>query len=125
MLTKIQDMIPVVDVNAKKVIHIDFPPSRLSLEKLSAESTAPPAPEADALEASGRKRVPPPKQKAEYLPELLDEATKAKAASEPLKPLHIVQPDGVSFKVIGGSVLEWQNSRMHVGMSHSCLLGEL
>jgi hypothetical protein len=30
-----------------------------------------------------------------------------------LKPLHIVQPEGVSFK-IDGHVLEWQGWKMHV-----------
>lgn len=84
-------------------------------DKLSAKSTAPPSPDEDALKASGRTRLPPPLQKAEYLPDLVDEATKAKPAPDPLKPLHVVQPEGVSFKVTGGSVLEWQNWRMHVG----------
>ncbi|KAG9049364.1 hypothetical protein FS837_010578, partial [Tulasnella sp. UAMH 9824] len=111
------DFIPVVDVNAKKVIHIDFPPHRLDGDKLSAKSTAPPSPDEDALKASGRTRLPPPLQKAEYLPDLVDEATKAKPAPDPLKPLHVVQPEGVSFKVTGGSVLEWQNWRMHVAFS--------
>ncbi|KAG8932173.1 hypothetical protein FRC01_000152, partial [Tulasnella sp. 417] len=111
------DFVPVVDVNAKKVIHIDFPPHRLDGDKLSAKSTAPPSPDADALEASGRTRLPPPQRKAEYLPDHIDEATKAKPAPDPLKPLHVVQPEGVSFKVTGGSVLEWQNWRMHVAFS--------
>ena len=31
-----------------------------------------------------------------------------------LKPLHVVQPEGVSFK-INGHVLEWQNWKMHIG----------
>jgi primary-amine oxidase len=31
-----------------------------------------------------------------------------------LKPLHIVQPEGVSFKM-NGHVLEWQNWSMHIG----------
>ncbi|KAG8954280.1 hypothetical protein FRC04_000505 [Tulasnella sp. 424] len=111
------DFIPVVDVNAKKVIHIDFPPHRLNGDSLSAKSTAPPAADADALGASGRARIPPPQQKAEYLPDLIGEATKTRPAPEPLKPLHVVQPEGVSFKVTGGSVLEWQNWRMHVAFS--------
>ena len=33
---------------------------------------------------------------------------------EDLKPLHILQPDGVSFKMIGHT-LEWQKWKMHIG----------
>jgi primary-amine oxidase len=36
-----------------------------------------------------------------------------------LKPLHIVQPEGVSFK-IDGHVLEWQNWKMHIGEFFGC-----
>jgi len=32
-----------------------------------------------------------------------------------IKPLHITQPDGVSFKM-DGNVLEWQNWKMHIGI---------
>jgi primary-amine oxidase len=31
-----------------------------------------------------------------------------------IKPLHIVQPEGVSFKM-NGHELEWQNWKMHIG----------
>jgi primary-amine oxidase len=31
-----------------------------------------------------------------------------------VKPLHVVQPEGVSFKM-DGHVLEWQNWKMHIG----------
>jgi primary-amine oxidase len=33
---------------------------------------------------------------------------------EDVKPLHITQPEGVSFS-LRGAQLEWQNWRMHVG----------
>ena len=33
----------------------------------------------------------------------------------PLKPLHIVQPEGVSFRMTDQHVLEWQSWKMHVG----------
>ena len=32
------------------------------------------------------------------------------------KPLHIIQPEGVSFK-IDGHVLEWQKWKMHIGIT--------
>ena len=33
-----------------------------------------------------------------------------------IKPLHVVQPEGVSFKM-DGNVLEWQKWKMHIGGS--------
>ena len=38
-----------------------------------------------------------------------------------VKPLHVVQPEGVSFKM-DGHVLEWQNWKMHIGELHSGLI---
>lgn len=38
-----------------------------------------------------------------------------------VKPLHVVQPEGVSFK-IDGHVLEWQNWKMHIGKVYRWLL---
>jgi primary-amine oxidase len=31
-----------------------------------------------------------------------------------VRPLHVVQPEGVSFRM-DGNVLEWQKWRMHIG----------
>lgn len=33
---------------------------------------------------------------------------------EDIKPLHILQPEGVSFSM-NGNELEWQNWKMHIG----------
>lgn len=38
------------------------------------------------------------------------------------KPLHVVQPEGVSFKM-DGNVLEWQKWKMHIGWSAHNLFG--
>ncbi len=38
-----------------------------------------------------------------------------------IKPLHIVQPEGVSFK-LDGNELEWQNWKMHICKSSWCSL---
>ncbi|POR34350.1 Amine oxidase [Tolypocladium paradoxum] len=36
-----------------------------------------------------------------------------------LKPIHITQPEGVSFKIVGtGRELEWQNWRFHIGFNY-------
>ncbi|KAG8681374.1 hypothetical protein FRC09_017533, partial [Ceratobasidium sp. 395] len=107
------DFCPVIDSNARKVIHIDFPSHPTSKAHLSTSpySTKPPPLTADpTLE---RKRIPPPTAKHEYLPDHLDEPA---VPREPLKPLHIVQPEGVSFRVTG-RVLEWQQWKMHVGFT--------
>jgi Cu2+-containing amine oxidase len=41
-----------------------------------------------------------------------------------VKPLHIIQPEGVSFK-IDGNVLEWQNWKMHIGELLYVLSGDI
>jgi primary-amine oxidase len=105
------DFVPIIDSNSKKVIHIDFPshPTSSAHTSSSAYSTQPPA--LDAQSPSDRNRIPPPKNKHEYLPDHLD---KSNSQCEPLKPLHVVQPEGVSFKMTG-NVLEWQQWKMHIG----------
>lgn len=98
-----------------KVIHIDFPPHRNAKSVLSKESTAPPALEEDSLTASKRERLPPPKEAFDFLPDLL--AAKEGGTFKPrddVKPLHIIQPEGVSFKM-SGHELEWQKWKMHIG----------
>jgi primary-amine oxidase len=105
------DFVPVIDSNARKVIHIDFPSHPTSSAHLSssAYSTKPPPLTSDpSLE---RKRIPPPTTKHEYLPDHLDTSN---VQREPLKPLYVVQPEGVSFKMTG-RVLEWQQWKMHIG----------
>ncbi|KAG9123675.1 hypothetical protein FRC07_014312 [Ceratobasidium sp. 392] len=105
------DFIPIIDSNAKKVVHIDFPshPTSGIHTSTSAYSTKPPVLDAEP----DRKRIPPPKDKHEYLPDHLDTANSQREA---LKPLHVVQPEGVSFKMTG-NVLEWQQWKMHIGFT--------
>ncbi|KAG8888609.1 hypothetical protein FRB99_004096 [Tulasnella sp. 403] len=110
------DFLPVVDVNSKKVLHVDFPPMRTS-EGLTSPTTAGPPLSSDPLKASGRERHAPPRGRCEYLPDLMDESMKPRRRPEPLKPLHISQPEGVSFKFTDGNTLEWQNWTMHVAFS--------
>ncbi len=109
-----QDFIPVVDVNAGKVIYIDFPGSYPNVPA----STQPPPLDKDPLKHSQRSRIPPPLTPQEFLPDLIEEAARSDGKEwkqrEAPKPLHIVQPEGVSFK-IDGHVLEWQKWKMHIG----------
>lgn len=114
------DFYPVIDCNAGKVIAIDFPGHRDPVTgKLSTPNgTTKPGPiTTDAKEAlaySGRKRIPPPMESFDYLPELMALDPKMPPLRTDLKPLHVVQPQGVSFK-LNGNELEWQKWKMHIG----------
>ncbi|KAG5336846.1 hypothetical protein C0989_011784 [Termitomyces sp. Mn162] len=115
------DFIPVVDTNTKQVIHIDFPPTYKKTPNgltLSASSTAPPAlSDAEkALAYSGRQRIHPPLAGQNFLPDLMAEDNKNFKLRDDIKPLHILQPDGVSFKM-DGHELEWQNWKMHISFT--------
>ena len=52
-------------------------------------------------------------KKFDFLPDLLTEDPKHKLRDD-IKPLHIIQPEGVSFKM-NGHELEWQKWKMHIG----------
>lgn len=106
----------MIDVNTKKVIHVDWPSRRLSDNDVSGGTTAPPKLEEDSFKAVARERIQPPRGQWEYLPDLLEGSTATKLRPEPLKPLNVVQPEGVSFKM-NGNELEWQNWKMHIGES--------
>ena len=114
-----QDFIPVVDMNASKVIHIDFPGAYPNVPA----STQPPPLDKDPLGQSQRSRIPPPLTPQDFLPDFIEEATgrdgKEWKQREAPKPLHIVQPEGVSFKM-KGHVLEWQKWSMHIGTPSLC-----
>ncbi|KAG6844078.1 hypothetical protein H0H87_009960, partial [Tephrocybe sp. NHM501043] len=115
------DFIPVLDANTEEVIHIDFPPTYKATPSgpvLSVPSTAPPpCTDADAaLAASGRERMPPPLKNQNFLPDLILEDDKDFKLRDDLKPLHVVQPEGVSFRV-NGHELEWQNWKMHIAFT--------
>jgi len=52
-----------------------------------------------------------------YLPEqiMIDEPDFK--LRDTLKPLHVIQPEGVSYKM-EGRLLQWQNWSIHVGFSY-------
>ncbi|KZV71517.1 hypothetical protein PENSPDRAFT_675329 [Peniophora sp. CONT] len=115
------DFIPVVDILAAKVVHIDFPGTYTGKRSLGVTSTKPPALDEDSFAAAKRERVPPPTAGQNFLPDLMEEDAKKAGKEwkerEAPKPLHIVQPEGVSFK-IDGHELEWQKWKMHIAFSH-------
>ena len=113
-----------MDSIAKKVIHIDFPacykkkdstslfdPANLDID-LTRTATAPAPLSEDTFEGSNRKRVPPPQKSYDFLPDLLEK--EGMKFRDDIKPLHVIQPEGVSFKM-DGHVLEWQKWKMHIG----------
>jgi primary-amine oxidase len=53
----------------------------------------------------------------EYAPRHVPERIKAAQLREPLKPLHITQPDGPSF-TLDGNLLQWQNWSLRVGFNY-------
>ncbi|KAF7350979.1 Amine oxidase [Mycena sanguinolenta] len=114
------DFIAVFDSNEEKVLHIDIAPHYKSTPngpQLSVPSTETPALDKDQLAYSQRDRIPPPRRAFDFLPDLMATTQKDFKLREDMKPLHIVQPEGVSFKV-NGSQLEWQNWKMHIGFNH-------
>ena len=111
------DFVPVLDSNSGEVLHIDFPAHRSTEGALSVSSTLP-TPLADveeALKASGRERIPIPAERFDWLPDLRGPNFKPR---EGIAPLHIIQPEGVSFSMRGNE-LEWQKWKMHIGASCS------
>jgi hypothetical protein len=117
-LLSLQDFIPIIDANSEEVLHIDFPPHYKSSSEgpaLSVNSTAPPQLSTDSFLASERERIPPPRKAFDFLPDLMAKTEENFKPRDDVKPLHVVQPEGVSFKM-NGHELEWQNWKMHIGM---------
>ncbi|KAG6887954.1 hypothetical protein C0992_010057 [Termitomyces sp. T32_za158] len=85
---------------------------------LTAHSTAPPelSNAEEALAHSKRERIRPPLARQNFLPDLISEDDKHFKFRDDIKPLHIVQPEGVSFKM-NGHELEWQNWKMHISFT--------
>ncbi|KAL7417323.1 copper amine oxidase [Mrakia frigida] len=108
------DFFPVLDSNSGKVIHIDFLTSRFPSPH-PAPPTEPPSLIEDSSTAIQRTRIPPPLEPHEYLPEFMPEGFKYR---DTLKPLHVVQPEGVSFKLDEGGRLSWEKWDLHVGFHH-------
>ena len=114
-----QDFTPVVDMVAGKVIHIDFPAHYTYVNKeekehrLSVATTAPPSLDVAALDRSNRERIPPPTGRFDIFPDLTAEDDRNFKLRDDLKLLHVIQPEGVSFKM-NGNELEWQKWKMHV-----------
>ncbi|KAG2050365.1 hypothetical protein BDR06DRAFT_960323 [Suillus hirtellus] len=114
------DFVVVIDSLAEKVIQIDFPPTYKRAKdgsvELGVSSTEPCPLSEDSFTESKRERIPPPVKSFDFLPDLL-QADPTHKPRDDIKPLHVLQPEGVSFKM-DGNVLEWQKWKMHIGFSH-------
>lgn len=112
-----QDFIPVVDTLAGKVIHVDWPPHYTADGELSRRGTNVPPLSENAHTDVKRERIPPPREAFDFLPDLMLHKDPNFKQREDVKPLHVVQPEGVSFKM-NGNVLEWQKWSMHISFTH-------
>ncbi len=61
--------------------------------------------------------VEEPNVMGEYVPKHIPERIRAASRREPLKPLHLTQPEGVSF-TLDGNLLQWQNWSLRIGFNH-------
>jgi primary-amine oxidase len=61
--------------------------------------------------------VETPSVMGEYMPRHIPDRIRAGYRREPLKQLHIIQPDGPSF-TLDGNLLQWQNWSLRVGFNY-------
>jgi primary-amine oxidase len=61
--------------------------------------------------------VETPEVMGEYVPRHIPERIRAASRREPLKPLHVTQPDGPSFS-LDGNLLTWQNWSLRIGFNY-------
>ncbi|KAJ5196931.1 Copper amine oxidase N2-terminal [Penicillium cf. viridicatum] len=81
------DFCPIYNAETKEIIHIDVPRVRRPVSKAAPNNYHP-----AAIEKEGGYRTD-------------------------IKPIHITQPEGVSFEVKGRTI-EWQNWNIHVGFNY-------
>jgi primary-amine oxidase len=61
--------------------------------------------------------VETPEVMGEYVPRHVPERIRTASRREPLKPLHVTQPDGPSF-TLDGNLLTWQNWSLRIGFNY-------
>ncbi|PBK76288.1 hypothetical protein ARMSODRAFT_969032 [Armillaria solidipes] len=84
---------------------------------LGVPSTSFPELSEDAFAVTSRPRIQPPLKSFDFLPDLMEKNEENFKPRDNIKPLHIVQPEGVSFK-LDGNELEWQDWKMHISFNH-------
>jgi primary-amine oxidase len=71
----------------------------------------------EVLRVEDGEHIDVPDVMGEYVPRHIPERIRAAQRRDPLKPLHITQPDGPSF-TLDGNQLEWQNWSLRVGFNY-------
>nr|WP_319446190.1 MULTISPECIES: primary-amine oxidase [unclassified Mycobacterium] len=71
----------------------------------------------EVLRVEDGEHIDIPDVMGEYVPRHIPERIRAGQRRDPLKPLHITQPDGPSF-TLDGNHLEWQNWSLRVGFNY-------
>ncbi|GFZ48473.1 Copper amine oxidase 1 [Saitozyma sp. JCM 24511] len=106
------DFVPVLDSHTGEVLSIDYPPTN------PAPGESYPASSAKDYEAGPKRaRIPPPMTPQNYLPEQIAKDDPTFKVRDTLKPLHVLQPEGVSYRM-DGRTLRWQNWNIHVGFTY-------
>jgi primary-amine oxidase len=102
----------VADSHTGEVLSIDYPPTN------PAPGESYPASSAKDYEAGPKRaRIPPPMTPQNYLPEQIAKDDPTFKVRDTLKPLHVLQPEGVSYRM-DGRTLRWQNWNIHVGFTY-------
>ena len=71
----------------------------------------------ELLEIEDTFTVDRPEMMGEYVPQHIPERIRKASTREPLQPLNITQPEGVSF-TLEGNLLKWQNWSLRVGFNY-------
>ncbi|MCO5584411.1 hypothetical protein L7F22_038337 [Adiantum nelumboides] len=103
-------------MNTNEVLSIDFGRFRTADDDyIDGQPPTCPTPDPqEGLQLSGRARMAPPMRSYDYLPELMaKDAAMAKPRTD-LKPLYVVQPEGVSY-TLRGNEISWQKWNFHIG----------
>jgi len=71
----------------------------------------------ELLQVEDAGHIETPEVMGEYVPRHIPERIRAASRREPLKPLHVTQPDGPSFS-LDGNLLTWQNWSLRIGFNY-------
>jgi primary-amine oxidase len=71
----------------------------------------------ELLHVEDAEHVETPAVMGEYVPRHIPERIRAASRREPLKPLHVTQPDGPSF-TMDGNLLTWQKWSLRIGFNY-------
>ncbi|ODN80850.1 hypothetical protein L202_02991 [Cryptococcus amylolentus CBS 6039] len=106
------EFVPVIDSHTGELLTIDYPPTNVA-----PGAEHPPSSAEAYSQTKVRDRFAPPTAPHNYLPEQIAQDDPSFKVRDTLKPLHVIQPEGVSYK-LEGRTLKWQNWSVHVGFNY-------